>query len=151
MIEEASAFWFINSLITFVTNPEVTEGAFSIYRQLMPPGFATPYHTHAAYGEGFYVLDGEVTFFLDGKKTVLTGGGFIYLPGHMAHGFRVSSEVPATMMIVSPPHGTFAAFVKEMGQPATSNELPPPSPPDFARLTMLGEKYGSTLLGPLPG
>ena len=150
MPEAPQAFTFLNSLVTFLADPAATEGAFSIYHQVAPSGFATPYHTHEAYGEGFYVLDGEVTFVCGGKKTVLTNGGFIYLPGTQPHGFRVSSESPATMMIVSPPESTFGAFVKEMGEPATSPKLPAPSQPDFPRLGMLSAKYGSTILGPLP-
>ena len=147
---DAQAFFFINSLITFVADTTSTGGSFSIYRQIVPSGFATPYHSHEAYGEGFYVLAGEVTFFCNGKKTVLGAGEFIYLPGALLHGFRVSSAGPATMMIVSPPESTFGAFVREMGEPATSQELPVPSVPDFARLGMLSSKYGSTTLGPLP-
>ncbi len=143
-------FWFINSLVTIVADSAATEASFCMYRQVAPPGFATPYHTHEAYGEGFYVLDGEVTFFCDGKKTVLGAGGFIYLAGTQPHGFRVSGDGPATMMIVSPPQSTFGAFVREMGEPATSDELPAPVRPDFARLGMLSAKYGSSTLGPLP-
>ncbi len=148
---DAPAFWFINSLVTILADPDSTGQAFSIFRQVAPPGFATPYHTHPAYGEAFYVLAGEVTFFCDGNKTVLGEGGFLYLPGSSPHGFRVSSANPATMMIVSPPQSTFAPFVREMGQPATSAGLPTPSQPDFARLAALSAKYGSTTLGPLPG
>jgi quercetin dioxygenase-like cupin family protein len=148
--EDQAAFWFLNTLVIFVTATAATEGAFSVYRQIAPPGFATPYHTHAAYGEGFYVLEGEVTFFCDGKKTVLRDGGFIYMPGSLAHGFRVSGDGPATMVIVSPAQGTFGSFVREMGEPATTKELPPPSPLDFARLDVVSAKWGSTLIGPLP-
>jgi mannose-6-phosphate isomerase-like protein (cupin superfamily) len=148
--EQLPEFWFINSLITFVTDTAATEGCFSIYRQVAPLGFATPYHTHEAYGEGFYVLEGEVTFFCNGKKTVLGEGGFIYLPGTQPHGFRVSGDGPATMIIVSPPKSTFGAFVREMGEPATSHQLPAPSPIDVARLGAVSAKYGSSILGPLP-
>ena len=150
MTQESLDYWFLNSLITLVATPESTEGAFCIYRQIAPAGFATPYHTHAAYGEAFNVLAGEVTFFCDGKKTVLGQGGFIYLSGIHPHGFRVSGLGPATLMIVSPPQSTFGAFVKEMGEPAASHNLPTPSKPDFARLNALSAKYGSTTLGPLP-
>lgn len=143
-------FWFLNSLITFLADTGATEGCFSVCRQVAPPGFATPLHTHEAYGEGFCVLDGEVTFFCNGEKTVLGKGGFLYIPGTQAHGFRVSGGGPATMVIVSPPQSTFGAFVREMGEPASSHELPVPSQPDFARLGALAAKYGSTILGPLP-
>ena len=148
--QDPPAFWFIKSLVTFVADPTTTDGSFCICKQIAPPGFETPYHTHEAYGEGFCVLEGEVTFFCDGRKTVLGTGEFIYLPGNLPHGFRVSGEAPAAMMIISPPNSTFSAFVREMGEPATSNELPVPTPPDFAKLGVLSAKYGSRTLGPLP-
>jgi quercetin dioxygenase-like cupin family protein len=144
------AFWFINSLIVFKATVDDTEGTFSLFKQVAPTGFATPYHTHKAYGEGFWVLEGEVTFFRDGIKYVLSAGGFMYIPGSLPHGFRVTSTTPATMLIVSPPPSTFAAFVQEMGEPATSLQLPTPTPHDFAKLGMLSAKHGSVTLGPLP-
>ncbi len=148
--EPPAHFWFINSLVTIVADAALTHGSFALYRQVAPSGFATPYHTHAAYGEGFCVLDGEVTFFCNGHKTVLGKEGFIFLPGTQPHGFRVTGNVPATMIIVSPPESTFGAFVRELGEPAASQILPTPSQPDFARLAALSAKYGSTSLGPLP-
>jgi quercetin dioxygenase-like cupin family protein len=149
--EEVSDFWFLNSLVSIVADKAATDGSFAVYRQVAPPGFATPYHTHEAYGEGFCVLDGEVTFFCDGQKTVVGEGGFLYLPGTKPHGFRVSGEGVATMMIVSPATSTFGAFVREMGQPATADGLPMPTQIDYERLGMLSAKYGSVTLGPLPG
>ncbi len=146
----APSFWFLNTLVTLVANPASTDGSFSIYHQVAPAGFATPYHTHAAYGEGFYVLEGEVAFFSEGTKTVLGAGGFVFLPGTLPHGFRVGRDAPATMLIVSPPTSTFGAFVREMGEPATTRELPVPSQPDFAKLGAISAKHGSIFVGPLP-
>ena len=148
---EPPAYWFLNSLITFVAGTAETEGSFCVYRQEMPAEFGTPYHTHAAYGEAFQVLAGEITFFCDGQKTVLSEGGFIYLPGSKPHGFRVSGGGSATVIIISPPASTFGEFVREMGEPAIQGKPSVPAPPDFARLGALSAKYGSTILGPLPG
>jgi len=143
-------FWFINSLVTIVADAARTEASMAIYRQVAPLGFATPYHKHNAYDEGFYVLDGEITVVCDGEKTILGKNGFIFLPGTKPHGFLVSGSGPATIMIVSPPQSTFGDFVREMGEPAPFHALPTPSQPDFKRLAELSAKYGSVILGPLP-
>jgi hypothetical protein len=137
--DAAADFWFLNSIVSLVADASITERAFVLYRQVAPCGFATPYHTHAAYGEGFYVLE-----------TVLEAGGFIFLPGSKPHGFRVTGTGPATMMIVSPPESTFGDFVREMGEPAMSRDLPIPSTINFARLAALSAKHGSIVHGPLP-
>ena len=149
--DAAAAFWFINSLVVIVADSALTQDSIAIYRQVAPSGFATPYHRHEAYGEGFYVLDGEVTFVCDGRSTVLGKHGFIFLPGRQPHGFRISGPGAATMIIVSPPASTFGDLVREIGEPATFRDLPVPSKQDFARLAAVSAKYGSTILGPLPG
>ena len=46
---------------------ESTNGAFGLIEQLIPAGFASPYHIHHLEDEAFYVLEGEVMFVRDGK------------------------------------------------------------------------------------
>ena len=47
-----------------------TNGAFGLVEQTMPPGFASPYHTHHLEDEAFYVLEGEMAFVCGGAWTV---------------------------------------------------------------------------------
>jgi quercetin dioxygenase-like cupin family protein len=41
---------------------QTTNGAFGLVENLMPPGFASPYHTHHLEDEAFYVLEGDMAF-----------------------------------------------------------------------------------------
>jgi quercetin dioxygenase-like cupin family protein len=147
--EEGPAFWFINSLVTVKATTESSGGAYSLVHQLAPVGFGTPYHRHAA-DEAFYVLEGEVTFFRDGERIDLRAGGYIFMPGGVAHGFRVAGDTPAAHLIFYMPGDDFIQFIQEMGEPATSRTLPQPAAPDMKKLAQLSAKYGSELLGPLP-
>jgi len=54
------------------------------------------------------------------------------------------------MLILTTPGG-FDRFVREAGEPAQSLTIPPPTQPDFARLTVIAARYGIGILGPLPG
>lgn len=146
---EAQAFWFINSLVTIKATPESTGGGFSLVHQVAPPGFATPYHSHAKGDEAFYVLSGEVVFFHEGEKVVLGPGGFLFVPGGAAHGFRVAGSAPAVQLILYT-GDQFVGLIQEMGEPAAELVLPPPTKPDIPKLMRLSEKYGSVILGPLP-
>jgi quercetin dioxygenase-like cupin family protein len=74
-----AAFWFLNSLVTIVADAALSGGSLAIYRQVAPPGFATPYHTHEAYGEGFYVLEGEVTLSVTERRASWAGMVFFSL------------------------------------------------------------------------
>jgi hypothetical protein len=44
----------------------------------------------------------------------------------------------------------FAEFVREMSEPAASDDLPPPSEPDLERVVSTAARYGIEILGPMP-
>src|SRR6478736_6517493 len=45
-------------------------------------------HTHADHTDSFYVLEGEVEFFLDGAWHRSGPGTFVSVPPNVEHGFR---------------------------------------------------------------
>jgi quercetin dioxygenase-like cupin family protein len=147
---EGPAFWFLNNLCIVKATTESTGGAYSMVYQVAPPGHATPYHLHHSEDEAFYILDGEFTFICDGAKTILGPGGYIFLPRGIPHGIRVSSDAPATMLILAMPGNGFVGMMQEMAQPATERVLPVPSVPDIEKLTRLCAKYQIEILGSLP-
>lgn len=118
--------------------------------QVAPPGHATPYHRHHVEDEAFYVLEGEYTFVCDGVKTVVGPGGYIFLPRGIPHGIRVSSAVPATMLILAMPGNGFVGMMEEMARPALKRVLPQATPPDLEKLARLCKKYQIDVLGALP-
>jgi mannose-6-phosphate isomerase-like protein (cupin superfamily) len=148
--EEGSAFWFLNNLITVKATSESTGGSYSLCHQISPPGSATPYHLHHVEDEAFYILDGESTFICDGKKTIAGPGEYLFLPRGIPHGIRVTGSGPTTMLILAMPGTGFVGMMEEMGVPAPERVLPPPSRPDFDKLTKLCAKYKIDILGPLP-
>jgi quercetin dioxygenase-like cupin family protein len=121
---------------------ETTDGAFGLVEQVMPPGFASPYHTHSLEDEAFYVLEGEMAFVCDGKWTDARAGTYVFGPRNIPHGFKVVGEAPARMLLLCAPGG-FAQFVVEMSERA-------PAPPDMAKLIALAAKYRIDIHGPLP-
>jgi ketosteroid isomerase-like protein/quercetin dioxygenase-like cupin family protein len=121
---------------------QTTNGAFGLVEQLMPPGFASPYHTHHLEDEAFYVLEGEMAFVCDGRWTNAGPGTYVFGPRHMPHGFRVLGDTPARMLLLCTPGG-FDQFVVEMSEPA-------PAPPDMTKLMALAATYNVDILGPLP-
>jgi quercetin dioxygenase-like cupin family protein len=147
---EGPAFWFLNNLCVVKATTESTGGAYSMVHQIAPPGHATPYHLHHSEDEAFYILDGEFTFVCSGAKTILGPGGYIFLPRGIPHGIRVSSDTPATMLILAMPGSGFVGMMQEMAEPATERVLPIPSMPDIEKLIRLCAKYQIEILGALP-
>ena len=121
---------------------QTTNGAFGLVENLMPPGFASPYHTHHLEDEAFYVLEGDMAFVCDGNWTIAGPGTYVFGPRNIPHGFKVLGDAPARMLLLCTPGG-FDQFVAEMSEPT-------PAPPDMAKLMAMAAKYSVDILGPLP-
>jgi uncharacterized protein (TIGR02246 family) len=148
-MEKESAVWFLGALTRVMSTGENTNGAFGLIEQLIPAGFASPYHIHHLEDEAFYVLEGGVTFVCDGEWFKAGPGAYVYGPREIPHGFRIEGSTPARILLLCAPAG-FERFVIEMSDPATERTLPPPAPPDMAKLMALAAKYNIDILGPLP-
>jgi quercetin dioxygenase-like cupin family protein len=151
-LEAAPAYWFLNTLHILLAKSQSTGGAYSLIHLTATPGFDTPYHLHHAEDEAFYVLDGEFTFFSEGKKVVLGPGGYIFLPRGIPHGLRCSSEKESHILIQVMPGGDvgFVGMMLEMAVPARERILREPVTPDLQRLKAVCEKNKIDILGPLP-
>ena len=148
--EEGRAVWFLGTLVVVKATGEQTGGAFGLIDNLMPAGFASPYHAHRNEDESFYVLEGEMTFYVGDERVEAGPGSFVYGPRGVPHGFEVEGDAPARILLQNHPAG-FEAFPVEVGEPAEELVLPPAEPPDMERLMEIAAKYGIEILGPLPG
>lgn len=63
--------------------------------QTSPPGYATPNHAHP-YDEVLTVLEGTGEAWVDGETApvALSAGMTLMFPANVAHGFRVTGDVP---------------------------------------------------------
>ena len=151
-LDNAPAYWFLNTLHVLLAKSQSTGGAYSLIHLTATPGFASPYHLHHMEDEAFYVLDGEFTFFCAEKKTVLGAGGYILLPRGVPHGLRCSSEKDSRLLIHVVPGADvgFVGMMLEMAVPASERVLRQPITPDLQRLKTVCEKNKIDILGPLP-
>ncbi len=145
--DEGEGLWFLNTLMTVKAGTEQTRGAFTLIEQLCPPGFAAPPHIHWAEEEGFYVLEGELTVTCGSQVWTVVPGGFVLLPRGIPHAFSVSPVSPAKLLQITSP-AQFERFAAEVGQPAQQRALPPPAPPDVAKLLSVMGKYNYEMAGP---
>lgn len=147
---EGEALWAFGGLATIKSSSATTGGRVMVSEQLAPRGAGSPLHVHHREDEWFYVLDGELTFWVGGEVIVAPAGAFVFGPRDVPHTFLVSSD-EARFLLVTEPAG-FEDFMRAAGEPAQRLEIPPPptEAPDFEGLARLAASYGIDIIGP-PG
>ncbi len=148
--DEGEALWFLGALATIKATAETTDGRVAAVECLAPRGHGSPLHVHRKEDEWFYVVEGELTFWVGGRVIDAPAGSFVYGPRDVAHTFTVASP-EARFLLVTEPAG-FEGFMRALAEPATTRTLPPESvqPPHPERMMALAAEYGIEILGP-PG
>lgn len=137
------------SLSRFIASSEQTAGAYSVVEDRVARSEGIPLHRHPGDHETFYVLEGEVTFFVgDLPPYVAVAGSVVFVPGETAHAFQVTSEIARYLIITTPRH---AEFYRAISRPAMTRDLPPSEPMDMDVIMQACAQYGVEILGPPPG
>ena len=147
------ARWFLGGLTTIKSSSETTDGRVAVTENLGPQGYGTPLHVHHNEDEWFYVIEGELTFWVGGEVIAAPAGSFVYGPRGIPHTFTVSSA-EARFLLVTEPAG-LEHFIRALSEPATAPTLPPASsqPPAPELMMATAAEYGIEILGPpgIPG
>ena len=148
--DEGEALWFLGVLATIKAASEMTSGRVAVIEHLAPEGAGSPLHVHHREDEWFYIIEGNLTFWVGGRTIEASAGSFVYGPRDIPHTFTVTSP-EARFLLVAEPAG-FEKFVRSVAEPAPSLTLPPPpsEAPDPAALTAAAAEYGVEITGP-PG
>jgi len=147
---EGESLWFLGSHTSIKASAQSTAGRVSVIEHLSPRGSGSPLHVHSREDEWFYVIDGELTFWVGGEVIDAPAGSFVYGPRGIPHTFLVSSETARFLLVTEP--GGFSEFVRGLAQPADAVVIPAPAtePPDVAAMSRAAAEYGIEILGP-PG
>jgi quercetin dioxygenase-like cupin family protein len=147
---EGDSYWFLGAYTTITASGDDTGGRVAVMDNLAPRGHGSPMHVHGREDEWFHVIEGELTFWIDGRVVVAPAGSFVYGPRGVPHTFLVSSDEARFVLTVQP--AGFEDFLRAAGEPATSPDVPPAAsgPPDPEALTRLAAGFGIEITGP-PG
>ncbi len=145
---EGEARWWLGGLATIKATGKETGGLYTLVEVLDPEGEA-PLHVHHREDEGFWVLEGEVTFEVGEEKIKASAGSFVFGPRDVPHRYTVDSG-PARMLYLLSPAG-FEEFIYASSEPAKERTLPPqpegpPSEAEIEQLAELARQYGGELL-----
>ena len=151
---EGEAWWWLDVTLAIIkATGEETGGQYTLIEVLEPQGVEVPLHVHHNEDEAFYILEGEMTFYV-GEETIKAGpGSLLFGPRDVPHTYTVDSG-PARLLFLLTPAG-FEGLIRETSEPAKSLTLPPPpeEPPDEAEmeeLMTIAARYGNEIVGPPP-
>lgn len=147
---EGEALWFLGFLTTIKASTESTAGRVAVIEHEAPRGSGSPLHVHHNEDEWFYVIDGELTFWVGGRVITAPARSFVYGPRDIPHTFTVSSDRARFLLVTEP--ASFENFMRALSEPAPRLEIPPAptTPPDMGAMVQLAAQYGIEILGP-PG
>ena len=149
--DEGEAFWLLGMLQTVKIGKADAAGTFGLLEIVVPPGLGSPWHVHPEEDEWFYVLEGEMTFWVADTRLSLKAGSFAFGPKGVPHTFYAEGAGARALVGFAPMQ--FEGFLREVGQPAPARVLPPPlagPPPEIEKLAPIAKRAGFIILGP-PG
>jgi mannose-6-phosphate isomerase-like protein (cupin superfamily) len=138
--EKGPTIAVVGDVYRFLATGDDTNGQYALWEAIVPPGGGPPPHVHSREEEGFYILEGEIAFTIDGEQVVATAGMFANMPIGVPHSFRNESRRPAKMLISVAPAGLEKMFF-ECGVPAPqgATTAPPPTKEEIEKLVLIWE------------
>lgn len=130
---------------TWKVTGDDSDGAISVFEDVMASGKSTPWHAHPESDEVTYLIDGECLVRVGDDERIVSSGGTWFVPRGVEHAFTVRSPTARILAVQTP--GTAGRFYWEASEPAGDEE----GELDFARLGEVARSTGvTTVLGPPP-
>jgi len=144
---EREPFWFLGGQARILLPGSATGNAVSLMEFSDPIGHAPPHHVHENEEELWFVLDGEVSFFVGDDRHDLTPGQIAYGPRGVPHSYLVRSENARIAVVFSP--ALIEEWFRANGTPvAEAGEVPPPF--DLGAIVGSAEAFRLRVTGPPP-
>ncbi len=121
---EGEARWWFGALAETKATAADTGGQMTIVEVTEHPGAEAPLHVHHRDDEGFWILEGEVTFEVGDHTIEASAGDYVFGPRGIPHRFRVGDR-GCRMLFILVPAG-IEDVIRATSEPAASRTLPPP-------------------------
>lgn len=147
--EEGEARWWFGALAELKATAADTGGQMTIVEVTEHPGAEAPLHVHHRDDEGFWILEGEVTFEVGDETIEASAGDYVFGPRDVPHRFTVGDQGCRMLFILVP--GGIEDVIRATSEPAPSRTLPPPpeaepTPEEIEGLKATVKKHGYELL-----
>ena len=148
---QGKAYSVLGDRYIFKVTGEETGGAYALFDFLILPGNGTPPHVHHREEEGFWILSGELTFYLgiDSDRVVARAGDYIHAPRDIPHFFMNEGKEPVKALCLVTPAG-LEKFFELVGTPLPgpdSQPLPLNHAVDLPKVMANASKFGLEIFG----
>jgi quercetin dioxygenase-like cupin family protein len=113
-----------------------TGGKYAQWLSITQPGGGPPPHLHEREDEWFYVLEGRVSFLVEGEWIEAGPGSGAFLPKGSVHTFKNAGDVPLHMVLTVAPAGFEDFFAESAAEFANAERL------DMAKILEIAGRYG---------
>jgi quercetin dioxygenase-like cupin family protein len=120
--------------VVILLDGKQTGEKFTTFLNVTPPGGGPGPHDHEYEDEWFYIVEGRVSFLLNGNWTELSPGDCVDSPRGQVHAFKNITDQPIRVFINIAPSG-FERFFAEAAEWWATPER------DMNRLATIEEKY----------
>jgi quercetin dioxygenase-like cupin family protein len=126
--------------VRFHVDADESEGSVSVFECDVPANARMPApHSHDAFDETVFGLDGVTTFTLGGGRTDLTPGEALFIPRRVIHGFTNGGDVDARFLAVTSPGLLGSDYFRDV-----ADVLAGDGPPDIEMLGEVMRRHGLT-------
>jgi quercetin dioxygenase-like cupin family protein len=120
-----------------------TGGAFAMMEDNLKVEFSLGLHVHRQHAETFYILEGDVDFYIDGSWMTAKPGTTVHIPPGIPHALDMPDGRTGKLLMIFQPAG-FDGFLAEMSKLTEAQRA------DEALINELSEKYDLIPLGDVP-
>ena len=130
-------------VIRFLVTGDDSRGSAAVFECTVPAGekLRAPAHSHDAYEETIYGLDGVLTWTVDGRSIDVGPGQALCIPRGAVHRFDNLGQEDARALMVASPALIGPEYFREV---AAVMAAAAGGPPDVARVAEIYRRYGLT-------
>ena len=122
--------------ITIHLSAAETDGKYTLFTDVTPPGGGPPLHYHLNEDEWFFILEGRAEVYKDNVWAEVPVGTVVFSPKGVVHAFRNPGDKPLRMLIQTAPSGLENFFAR------CAEEFAKPGPPDMKRIIEISTEHG---------
>lgn len=127
--------WSGEESARFLLRAEDTDGRFSYYEVVVPPGEGALLHLHEEMDETFHIIAGNFEITVGADTYHASAGTVVYGPRRVFHAFRNIGSEPGTMLCIVTPGG-IERFFEELSDLLHENP-----PAEWSRMSELALRY----------
>jgi len=121
--------------VRFLLEGEESGGSLAVFEFDVPAAGRVPAaHSHDAYDETIYGLEGVLSWTIDGTKTDVGPGEVLFIPRGVVHRFDNDHDVDAKMLAIVSPGVLGAGYFRDMASVLAAAKDGPPDPAAFGEV-----------------